>query len=57
MRAVECFCGEYLESRTDAGLLETLNQHIEQEHPGQYSEADIRAHLAANAYDGARVST
>ena len=52
MRAVECPCGEYLEARNDAELLEAAKQHAgEEAHEGRYSEAELRILVDTSAYD------
>ena len=52
-RAIDCVCGEHFEGRTDMALLEAFHAHCQAEHP-DWSEADIKAHFARNAYDGGR---
>ena len=51
MRAVECPCGEYLEARNDAELLESAVQHAAEDHEGRYSEAELRTLVNTSAYD------
>jgi hypothetical protein len=53
MRAVDCPCGEHFEAQTDAQLLELLKQHADTEHPGEYSETDLRLLVNTSAYDAA----
>jgi hypothetical protein len=50
MRGLDCVCGEHFEARTDAGLLDELRRHAEQEHP-DWDEAELKRVLVANAYD------
>lgn len=52
-RALECVCGEHLEGRSDTELLEAYRVHCQSEHP-DWSEADLKAQFARNAYDGPR---
>jgi hypothetical protein len=52
-RALECVCGEHLEGRSDTELLEAYRAHCQSEHP-DWSEADLKAQFARNAYDGPR---
>lgn len=54
MRAVDCPCGEYLEGSTDAELLESAKRHATEEHPGQYTDADLRILVSTAAYDAGR---
>jgi hypothetical protein len=53
MRAVECPCGEHFEAQTDTGVLEELKKHAGEEHPDEYSEADLRLVVNTSAYDAA----
>lgn len=54
MRAVECPCGEYLEGTNDTELLEAATRHANEEHEGQYSDADLRILISTAAYDSGR---
>ncbi len=54
MRAVDCPCGEFLEGTNDTELLESAKRHANEEHPGQYSEADLRILISTSAYDSGR---
>lgn len=54
MRAVDCPCGEYLEGTNDTELLEAAKRHTNEEHPGQYSDADLRILINTAAYDSGR---
>ena len=51
MRAVECPCGEYLEARNDAKLLEAVKAHSTDAHEGRYSEGELHILVDTNAYD------
>ena len=51
MRAVECPCGEHLEARNDAELIQTATGHASEAHGDQYSEADIKLLVNTSAYD------
>ena len=51
MRAVECPCGEYLEARNDAELLEAAKAHASDAHDGRYSDGDLRILVDTRAYD------
>jgi hypothetical protein len=53
MRAVECPCGEHVEARNDEGLLEDMRRHADEQHPDQYSDAELKRILATGAYDQA----
>lgn len=53
MRAVDCPCGEHLEARTDAALLETLMGHAQERHPGRYGETELKLLVTTTAYDAA----
>jgi len=57
MRAVDCPCGEYLEGSNDSELLESANRHANEEHEGQYTEADLRILISTAAYDAGREVT
>ena len=57
MRAVDCPCGEYLEGRNESDLLEKARQHANQEHEGEYSDADLRVLIDTSAYDVANQPT
>lgn len=56
MRAIECPCGEPLEARNDADLMEAVKRHASSEHEGQYSDADLRVLVNTAAYDSASPS-
>jgi hypothetical protein len=51
MRAVDCPCGEHLEARTDADLLEKAKRHSSEEHGSKYSETDLKTLINTTAYD------
>ena len=51
MRAVECPCGEYLEARNDAELLDAAKKHASEAHQGRYSEGELRVLVDTSAYD------
>lgn len=51
MRAVECPCGEYLEARNDAALLEAAKEHASEAHEGRYAEGELRVLIDTSAYD------
>ena len=53
MRAVDCPCGEHFEAHNDTKILETVKQHADEEHAGEYSEADLRLLVNTSAYDAA----
>jgi hypothetical protein len=53
MRAVDCPCGEHLESRNDSDLMEAVKRHANDEHKGQYSDGDLRILVDTTAYDSA----
>lgn len=53
MRAVDCPCGEHLESRSDTELIEAMKRHANEEHEGQYSDGDLRVLVDTTAYDSA----
>jgi hypothetical protein len=53
MRAVDCPCGEHVESDSDAKLIEVIKEHADQEHPGRYEESDLRLLVTTTAYDAA----
>jgi hypothetical protein len=53
MRAVDCPCGEHLEAQNDTQVLESVKEHADKEHPGQYSETDLRLLVNTSAYDAA----
>jgi hypothetical protein len=52
MRAVDCPCGEHLESRNDEGLFEEARRHADAEHPGTYEDWELRQLVTTSAYDG-----
>ena len=51
MRAVECPCGEHFEAQTDEKILESVKRHADEDHAGEYSEADLRLLVNTSAYD------
>jgi hypothetical protein len=51
MRGIDCECGLYLEDRDDAALLNKMKQHVDKEHPGQFTEEQLRSMRDQNAYD------
>ncbi len=51
MRAVDCPCGEHFEASTDAAMLEEFKKHADEEHPGEYSETDLRLLVNTSGYD------
>jgi hypothetical protein len=51
MRAVDCPCGEYVEASTDQGLFDAMRRHADEDHPGQYSDPELKAIIANSAYD------
>ena len=51
MRAVECPCGEPLQARTDADLVQAAKQHADEAHQGEYSDTDLRMLVDTSAYD------
>lgn len=53
MRAVDCPCGEHLESRNDSQLMEAVKRHAHAEHEGQYSDGELRVLVDTTAYDSA----
>ena len=55
MRAVECPCGEHIEGSNDTQILEAVKKHANDEHEGEYSEADLRLLVNTAAYDAAAV--
>lgn len=57
MRALECPCGEHLEARNDTDLLEAAKRHADEEHPGQYAEADLKVLVDTAAYDAERAAS
>jgi hypothetical protein len=58
MRAVDCpKDGEYLEGSNDTELLEAAKRHNQEEHPDEYSEADLRILVNTAAYDAGREVT
>ncbi len=57
MRAVDCPCGEFLEARSDADLLEVAKQHSDEAHPGRYSETELRILINTTAYNSARAAS
>ena len=57
MRAVDCPCGEYLEGRNETDLLDKAKQHANEEHEGEYSDADLRVLIDTSAYDVATEPT
>lgn len=57
MRAVDCPCGEYLEGRNETDLFDKAKQHANEEHEGEYSDADLRILIDTSAYDVASQPT
>jgi hypothetical protein len=53
MRAVDCPCGEHVESDTDARLIEAIKSHADEAHPDRYEESDLRILVSTTAYDAA----
>jgi hypothetical protein len=53
MRAVDCPCGEHFEAHNDTSMLEELKKHADEDHSGEYSEADLRLMVNTTAYDAA----
>ena len=53
MRAVECPCGEHLEARNDTDLMQAAKRHADEDHQGEYSDADLRILVDTAAYDAA----
>jgi hypothetical protein len=53
MRAVDCPCGEHIESDTDSRLIEAIKAHSDEEHPDRYEEADLRLLVTTTGYDAA----
>jgi hypothetical protein len=51
MRAVDCPCGEHFEAANDTAILEEVKKHADEEHPGQYSDADLRLMVNTSGYD------
>jgi hypothetical protein len=51
MRGIDCECGLYLEDRDDAALLNKMKQHVDKEHPGRFTEGELRAMRDDKAYD------
>ncbi len=57
MRAIDCPCGHHLEGDDDEGLLRLAREHVDRDHPEMdRSDEQIRARVAADAYDVERVS-
>ncbi len=51
-RALECFCGEYLEGDNDEELLNWTKAHIERQHPDmQLTDGQVRQIVEEGAYD------
>lgn len=53
MRAVDCPCGEHLESDSDSRLIEAIKTHTDEEHPDRYEDSDLRLLVSTTAYDAA----
>ena len=51
MRAVDCPCGEHFEAQNDTAMLDQLKEHADEDHAGEYSEADLRLIVNTSAYD------
>ena len=57
MRAIDCPCGHHLEGADDDELFRKAREHVDRDHPEmQRSDEDIRARVAADAYDVAPVA-
>jgi len=57
MRAIECPCGHHLEGADDDELFRLAREHVDRDHPEmQRSDEDLRARVAADAYDVATVA-
>ena len=51
-RALDCFCGQYLEGASDEQLFSLTQGHMDQEHPNvRMSDEQIRRIVAEGAYD------
>ena len=51
-RALDCFCGEYLEGDNDEELLNWTKAHIERQHPNmQLTDEQVRQIVEEGAYD------
>jgi hypothetical protein len=51
-RALDCFCGQYLEGASDEQLFSLTQGHMDQEHPNVRMTAEqIRRIVAEGAYD------
>ena len=51
-RALDCFCGQYLEGDDDEELLNWTRAHVERNHPDmQLTDEQIHQMLAEGAYD------
>ena len=51
-RALDCFCGQYLEGGSDEELFSLTQGHMDQEHPNvRMSDEQIRSIVAEGAYD------
>jgi predicted small metal-binding protein len=51
-RALNCFCGEYLEGDNDEELLNWTKAHIERQHPDmQLTDEQVRQIVEEGAYD------
>ena len=51
MRAVDCPCGEHFEATNDSMMLDQLKEHADEDHSGEYSEADLRLMVNTSGYD------
>lgn len=51
-RALDCFCGEYLEGDDEKELLNWTRAHVERQHPDlQLTEEQVRKMVEEGAYD------
>ncbi len=51
-RALDCFCGEYLEGDDEKELLNWTQAHVERQHPDmQLTEEQVRKMVEEGAYD------
>jgi hypothetical protein len=51
-RALDCFCGEYLEGDDNEELLNWARAHVERQHPDmQLTDEQIRQMVEEGAYD------
>ena len=57
MRAIDRPCGHHLEGADDDELFRKARKHLDRDHPEmQRSDEDLRARVAADAYDVATVA-